>query len=589
MSVGIYPNAVSEKAFGHSADNEGVKVRKYWFEVAAGLGLLAAMQSAVGSLPLADWRPPPVDSGVTMPPPRPLHLMLPSDLTNHAHAEPELEVEITSSAATDGLPSNLFGADHLDVAPDDLIATLRTGSMLARVGPQGLGYDSLIHKDRPSKGAMAALEVGGQTKLKGFGVQSKAMPGYRRLLGSDQGSHTFNGMVVEHRLAGQGDEGLNLVAGWLSGVAHAGGTDEAATQRAGNAWSVAADTALLEKRLRLQFEYARSRFDSSHVNDGTERVAAGLGRRPERNGQAYRFGTELHSSRSSAITWHLGTKFDQVTPWFGSLANPTLTDDWQRLQTYGVIRKGEWKLDLSLEQRQSNLERDSAIPTLRSEKGQIVAAWTPLQPVANLFAGKPSIRLTADYGRRNRIDAVDTPQAGQSEQRKINLMLQAEFAHSDGLWGVRAKGGKIPGAVDADARAGARTLALDLYGDFTATALKPMASWQSRRDEATGTTDDRWRAGLSLADVSLHAQLKAGVKLAYQRRVRSDVGSGDNGLSLDANLKWQLQRPAAGRSGLTLAVSGSYLGGDRGLVAPAGADDYRFMVSLSARNLLDLE
>ncbi|MGB5649846.1 MAG: hypothetical protein WBM59_07165 [Sedimenticolaceae bacterium] len=554
-----------------------MQVQQFWREVTAGFVLLVAMESVMGSLPVAASQARLLDGNDVRTPTRPLRLILPPGLPDQAGTGPRLKPEVTQVAEgispPDGgtgqlqlqVTSTLPGAGPPGPTPAKIVATLQTGSLMARVGPQALSYDSLIHKDRTEPGAVVALGLGTRTLVKGFGVQSGEGHGYQRLLGSDRASYAFNGVVAEHKLPAPEGGDINLVAAWLSGAAHAAGTVEETGQHAGDAWSVSADTALLKQRMQLRFEYAGSSFDWQHAG---------------KTGRAYSFGTEFRSAKSSSITWHLGTEFDQVAPRFGSLANPTLESDWRRLRTYGALSAGEWKFDLSLGQRQSNLEDTPATPTVQRQNGQFTAAWTPSPTTEGLFSGRPSYELTADYGQSNRIVEAPLSESGQQRDKAFSLMLQTEFTHADWLWGVRAKGAEMPGKEDANESRGARTLALHLYGDLAAKRLRPTVSWQRLRDHATGSTDERWRAGLDSSDIALRDNLTADVKLAYQQRFRSDGGKSDKGYSLGGNLAWQLRRAAEGHSGLLLAFSGSYLGGDPGLTSPAGGG-YRFMLSLS--------
>jgi len=566
-----------------------VQVQKFWREITTGFILLAATEFAMGSLPPGAPHAGLRGVEANLDPARPLRLALPSDLPDHARNRLRYEVDgnpvtdnvtppndeagqpalqVTSTTVTDADRSTLPAAGPPGPLPAKIVATLQTGSLLARVGPQALSYDSLIHKDRTDKGAVLALELGTRTLVKGFGVQSGERRGYQRLLGSDRASYAFNGLVAEHKLPAPEGGDVNLVAAWLSGAAHAAGTAEETGQHAGEAWSVSADTALLERRMKLHFEYAGSSLDWQHSGK-TE------------TGRAYSFGTEFHSAKSSPITWYLGTEIDKVAPRFGSLANPSLGDDWRRLRTYGALSTDEWKFDLSLDRRLSNLEDNAVTPTVQNQKGQFTAAWAPSQATGGLFPGRQSYKLIADYGQSERIAEAPPTEPEQHREKAVSVMLQTEVTHADWLWGVRAKGGEKPGKMDADDSSGVRTLALDFYGDIAAKRLRPTVSWRRLRDQATGTTEEHWRAGLNSSAITLRDDLKADVKLTYQQRFRSDGGKGDSGFSFGANLAWRLRRAAEGRRGLMLAFSGGYLDDRGGLTGPAGSGGYRFMLSLS--------
>ncbi|MGB5640825.1 MAG: hypothetical protein WBM63_17070, partial [Sedimenticolaceae bacterium] len=178
-----------------------MQVQQFWREVTAGFVLLVAMESVMGSLPVAASQARLLDGNDVRTPTRPLRLILPPGLPDQAGTGPRLKPEVTQ--VTEGISppdggtgqlqlqvtSTLPGAGPPGPTPAKIVATLQTGSLMARVGPQALSYDSLIHKDRTEPGAVVALGLGTRTLVKGFGVQSGEGHGYQRLLGSDRASY----------------------------------------------------------------------------------------------------------------------------------------------------------------------------------------------------------------------------------------------------------------------------------------------------------------------------------------------------------------------------------------------------------------
>ena len=505
-------------------------------------------------------------------------------------------IAVTTGAATDASPQRAsaplgaFGRLELEVtendeptgdddekSPGQFLATLHAGSLQASVGPQKLAYESLIHRDRDRRGAVAAWDLGGRIQIRGFGVQSKAESGYRRLVGSDRAHYQLNGVILEHELTAKEGKAIDVAVGWISGNARTTGTNASG----GSAWSVAGSAAVLSRRLRLQAEYAGSQFEWD------SRSHTGGGPRTD-TGDAYRVGVEYRAPKAAPLDWHVGTEISEVAPWFGSLGNPVLDTDRTRLRAYGGASFGGWQLDLALDRRRDNLEGDPSRPVVVSDRLKLATLWSPAQLTAIDSIGRPSYKLAAELGRSCHLATGGVAVARRPLQRSVDLSLQSEFSHADWLWGMRARGVFAPGAIDALDSAGIRSLAFDLYGDFaggSAWPVKPTLSWQRRRDAVTGTTADLWRAGAATSTIEIRDDLQANLDVSVEQHDRLGGMASDRAADVDAKLVWTLQRPSSNRDGLALAISGSLASGGR----DAGNGDeaaYELMVLLSTDNPL---
>lgn len=481
-----------------------------------------------------------------------------------AFAELELEV------ADDEL-----GDNDRENSPEQFLATLRAGDMQASVGPQKLAYNSLIHKDLDRRGAVAEWDLGEKIQIRGFGVSSQADSGYKRLVGTDNARYQLNGVLVEQQLPSYGDNQFSMVSGWVTGTARSNGSE----RHGGSAWSVAGNASMLSSQLRLHAEYAGSEFEwqKSDDNDNTDA------------GEAYALSMEYHAAESSPHKWHVGTEYSEVAPWFGSLGNPTLSTDRINLKTYGGVTFGEWQFDVAVDRRRNNLEEDPSRPVIVTDRLQMATIWSPSEPPFLEVLGNPSYKVATEFGKSRHIATSDSTTTKEPLQRSIDLSLQSEFAHDAWLWGMRAKGGRAPGKIDAATSEGIRTLGFDVYGDIAAglpMSIKPAVSWLRKRDASTGTTADKWRAGITSSPISLRHDLHANFDIAYQSRARSDDVDNDSITDVGANLVWTLQSPSSTRRGLALAFSGSVLHGNPAVSSTEEEPGYSFMVSLSTDNPL---
>lgn len=486
-----------------------------------------------------------------------------------------------AAAGTDGETSPERQTDTFPRVADDPVddpedldaATLNAGPIIARVGPQKLAYSSLIHADLDRVGAVAHLDMGPSVQVRGFGASAESVAGFDALLGTGRADYQINGVIIERGLGIPGVEHGRLTAGWISGSA----SNAHKRLRSGRAWSVASDAAWLSSRLRLRLEYAGSELDPMRLAAGTGRAAG--------SGQAYRARFELHGPAAAHNAWRIGSEYSSVSAQFGSLANPTLVADRERVKAFAVADVGTLNLDLQWDQDRSNPHNDPLRAATDQHRTRFAATWTADESAAFDLFGRPTCKLLAGVSQsRDRRAAEDADAA-----RTMTLSLQTEFAHPQWLWGARARGSQAPGKIDASVAAGLESFAFDLYGKTLAEAfppVNPVLSWERKRDLETGTSAQRFGAGLSSSPFDLRHDLRANFDLGYQHRVRSDGSMDDHAARLSAKLRWLLHRPSSRYQGLALEFAGRYTtGGDAG----AGfGDDFQVMLSLSSVALADL-
>lgn len=455
----------------------------------------------------------------------------------------------------------------------------------ARPDAQKLSENSLIHKDLSRRSAVASWGLGAQTELRGFVIQPRTGPGQQKVDEKHNDPYRLQGMLIEQALALDDNDALRLSGGWVSGAVTPGTDTGSGMARAGSAWSFGGKATLLADQLRLSFEYAESQL---HIDPGTNQSAPQQPLKDREAGdEAYKAAAEFRSARGSDPVWHLGTEYSWVGPQFRSLANSTLTANRLWLHSYAGIAFDDWHFDVSLGRQRNNLRDDPAITTTHTDKIQLTTTWAPDSANRSGIFGKPRIKVLANLGRNRLALPASLPASGQPIEESVKLRIESEFETARGRWGANATGGQSPGAIDAAEAVGVHTAKLELYGDFTPAPtlpLKPALSWERRRDQATGTIDQRWRAGLRSGVITVRNGVIADLDLRYLQREQSASGDRQVTVGLGGRLVWTLQRPGTGRNGLALTLSGNCRGGHSELLSGEPRDDYQVMLSLSTSN-----
>ena len=440
-----------------------------------------------------------------------------------------------------------------------------------RLGPQRLAYDSLIHRKRKHRGAVATWEPGDDTRVRGFGVGTNTVREDPKWAGQAGDGYRLSGLLVEHTFRAPQKNAVKLRLGWVSGQES---IDKKQVRRSAG-WSVAGDADLLSDRLRLSAEYAASRVQSraSPVAD-------------QDADDAYRLGFELRAPAAAPLDWHLGSEFHEVDPGFSSLGNPSLPQDRAQFRTYGGASLGDWQLELDVLRYRQNLDRDPSRPVIVRDRVKAETTWSPMQPALSQIAGNPRYRLAAEIGRKRTTREGGGTNDGSERHRSLRLSLGSEFSRPELRWGMRAKAGMSPGKIGEVESPAVRALEVEMYadlGDGWGVPMKPALSWQRRRDAASDGADERWRAELTSPPIELRHDLRGAFDMTFEHRDRSDIDPAAPIMDLGAQLVWTLQRASPGRRGLTLAVAGG--------LASHGAlsddeDRYTLMVSLSTEDML---
>lgn len=497
----------------------------------------------------------------------PLGVKQPNAVSTHIGRGFELALNFSQPApgsagpigkAQSAQPHTMLGHGQYDQeAAKDITAIMRSGPLAVQLGKQKLLYRSLIHKDQKHDGTAANWTPGEATRLLGFSVHT---PSQAKL----------HGVVVEHQWPSLEQDQLRLSGGWLSAASRA--TDVKHTD--GSAWSLAGDASLLARRLSLRLELA-----DSHSEEST----ADLGGQDE--GPTYRWQSELRSSEQADLAWLLGVEQTRVAGSFFRLANPSLATDRLTLRSYGNLTSDAWRFDWSIERWRNNLVKDEQIPTKQTQKTRFATTWAPEDVFGLGLLGKPSYKFSADHRRVRELATPTVADRDLSVSHAFDLNLRTEFAHDRWLWGFNTEHGRSRDLADA----ATRSLALDLYGDFTALgqlSAKPSLAWRRNYGPTSNVSDEKWSAKLTSSSVALRNDLKADFTMEHMRWRPPDDARKTNETSLGGHIVWTLRRPKVDRSGLSLTLTGSYNGGNAFLRPTSDLDNYGLMLSLSSEHLV---
>ncbi len=127
----------------------------------------------------------------------------------------------------------------------------------------------------------------------------------------------------------------------------------------GNGFSLSAGSRLLDGRLQLRAEYARTRWDA----DGSGGLASTASDDALLLGM--RLSGRLNEQSRTPLVWSLLLSYGRIGPYFYSLMNPGLQNDQQAARLTLGASMGGWKGGLSLQRTENNVDDLAGFPTSR--------------------------------------------------------------------------------------------------------------------------------------------------------------------------------------------------------------------------------
>ena len=472
-----------------------------------------------------------------------------------------------SAAAADPVPAGIpAGVQTPTQAPSAAVPA----PTQSRFGTQRLPYQSLVHQDRDRPGVIAEWQPTLQTALRGFVFHPDITAGPEAPAEHPALEHPLFGVVAEHAWPLKRNDTLTLTGGWVSGSDPVDADTDRAASTSTLAWSLGADGSLAEGRLRLALEQAGSSNE------------AGAGTRTGKSAEARRIRAEWRADRSRRWQWRAGAEYRWVGPDFESVANDAIRADRERLRSEGGIDLEDWRVRLSAQRERDNLAHDPSRRTEVVDRYQLTTTWSPSDLGAGWVLGRPQFTLAAEVGHNQRWLPADSEPEVSPYHR---LRLESEFRTPVARWGVKAARGLTPGEIDSGQRPGVDMAQLEWYRDqrnFQPFPVRTQVEWQQREDRMTGTSQDRWQAGLRSRPIAMHERLGADFDLRYRHQVQSNTRDPQTDLHLGGRLVWTVDRPTPARSGLALTLNADFR--DRPSSSSGDEDGYRLLLTLSSRH-----
>ncbi|MDZ7841563.1 MAG: hypothetical protein U5R46_12245 [Gammaproteobacteria bacterium] len=430
------------------------------------------------------------------------------------------------------------------------------------LGHHAVESDSLIIDDFYRRGVSATRSmVDGRATGTAFAMRAEPTIGRRDILGVEEVRSRVMGGVASVRPF-DNSRVLTLSAAALSGK----GNDDFGTSLAGrdvlaegDAASISAESRLLDDKLRLRGEYARTDYDFDGINGDLDKIDDDA--RMLLAEVVPMQGTMLGDSPADLT---IGAEYRQTGLFFRSIANGFLPSDKELRRVYSDFRWGGLNLSLSAGKEHDNVDEAPDLPRLDTDLVQFYASWSPrpeYDDEGNLLTpwyGRPSLSTGLQYGRQEQTRLPPDFSGSPLDRRTRSARVSASFNYPEWNWYV---GHTLGFEDDLTRRTPDLRNEISDVGVNLSIARRLYAGLQyqyNRIFESDGTITRTSLWGVSLDAVLVPEKLTGRLNYSMNLdRTTDDSFSSDNAF-LSFEIDWQVVQPRENRPGMSLWLRGDF-------------------------------
>lgn len=471
-----------------------------------------------------------------------------------------------------------------DVDLGEFLLDGEAGPAKLRAGHHAIEHSSLVMESfrrRGVSGEYALPERLGTVNT--FAFRTDQLTGLRNGLGVGRSERRVQGVSYDLKPFESKPEKFALSAIYLGGEGNDSGINvgTGSDVTPGSAYGLAARTQLLDDRLTLKAEGARTHFDF----DG-----AGVGFRPEAdNGYdvSAQWSSTLAAESERPFTYTLGLARSSVGTYFRSLANTTVPTDQRLSRLFGDVGWGVWSLSGSVAYETDNVRNDETLPRVGILESYLSAGYSAEAPSESRWLswlGTQSYTLSTSLNdgediRKPRVLTDYVP----TRQRVHDLSLESTYSYSDWNWGFGLNYGGLQDA--ADVQSDTRSLGGSLNASFSLgerIQLSPSFQYYNTDDVSLDSRYDTLTYGLDTDITLIPEKLRLSLNMLLMRSHSDDPDalSETSQAYFNTQLIYTLWKPGHVRPGLDLALSAVFDSNDDHIQRSLSTDSNQVFMNL---------
>jgi len=426
------------------------------------------------------------------------------------------------------------------------------------VGNQSVGVSNLVMSDFYHHGRSVTLGRPDENLgLTAFALQSVPTAGFDALAYTADDKNRIQGLSFNARPVRSLSENVSVTGTFYRGETRGAnsGNGMIGDDSEGSGGSLAIDMHWLDQRLRLRGEIAASRFDFSDTGGETAE-----------NDLAYDFqgsyalipGENLYGEH---VSWHFGIERKRVGRQYASIANPYIAADRETTSAFTNVTWGRVSAYAQFGYETNNVEERDDLATDRRLFATFNTTYTPhVAPDRDGgygWLGRPTFGLQTNLSDGKQIDvpaAIQT-ESGNYQARSMTLSAATSYQR----WGLdlsQTVSSREDRTETADSMVEHQTNLGLRFATAPGLTISPYARSSLQRDNGSGQNLNRFDLGIDLTADLIPEEVNGSLNLSVNPR--NDFADTPDGYFAGGEVSWNAIPAAINRSGLALALAGSF-------------------------------
>ena len=473
----------------------------------------------------------------------------------------------------------------------DMASFLVTGQMkqaTLNVGHHSVDASSLVMMDGYNRRGVSGTYASRDQRYAAtaFSMHTNQLQGFRDGLGVGDPANRTSGVALKAFPFKSAPDRLYLQGVYLQGrgLDTDGATYGSPLSTGGDAWSLAADSNWLDRRMRVRAEYAATRYDFDGLNTG-------FGKESD-HAQSYLVQYTPWLDKvvdNQPLQWNVGVNRTVVGQFFHSIANPGVPTGQESTSAFTTFSWAAWTASASFGRQFDNVEDDPTLPTTRTELFNLSTTYRPLpEPNAKPATGWASVFARPAYTvtlGHNRAKFVRTPSgfSGDIVDNTTNsASVRADFTPGRWNWSIGHS------YTQVDDRSGLQSNHRDnLTSFYSSIALGERVTgsasldWDVDHNRDYQIDNKNLIGNLALQVTLLPGRLTSSLSYNLNRNYATDDSIDTRQATTSARLTWSLQHARGNRPGEDVYVDASYMDTEDRVTPSASNASYQVFVGLS--------
>ncbi|MDQ7048687.1 MAG: hypothetical protein Q9M92_03790 [Enterobacterales bacterium] len=437
----------------------------------------------------------------------------------------------------------------------EFLLSISNGDSQIQLGHQNMESANLVMDNFRRRGiSMQTPIVAINGKITGYSLSSFDISGFGKGVGTTHASRRVDGISFSSSPIDTTPELLLVSGTWLTARSFESADflfDSSIAPTGANkndAWSVTGQSNLLEGKLQIGMEYAKSQFDVERLDS-----------QPDDKDKAYQINALYSDTTEQEMTWSLGISKQKVGTFFQSLANQTLASDNDLFTAMGSMEWQTISLQSQFNRQKNNVNHLQDIATIQTDLLSVAANWMPSLETDDSWLGTPSFSLSvADQQQSQSYTPINYALPIADNQLKT-WQLSGDFSYEQNAWGI--------GLSETQFRdyslvqSNSDNLSLSFYGNLFIDpdiSLAPAISFDKIDDLSLNTNSTSISYSLQSAFVLVPDVLTTAVSFVYTQDQTSDQTVDGNNMAANLSLSWLVSEANPNEFGIQLDFSAVY-------------------------------